>query len=115
MSMHTPTRATPFSLTYGAEVVLPLEVEIPSLRVSLKALVTYEDYYAMRLQELEPLDEKCQASFDHMRVYQKHSTKRFILENSRWEILSYVRILRINRIEIKRVNLNLIGLDLTLL
>ena len=76
-SIHTPTRATPFALTYGVEVVLPLEVEIPSLRVSLKGLVIDEDYRAMRLQELELLDEKCQASFDHMRVYQKCMSKAF--------------------------------------
>ena len=51
-SIHTPTGATPFALTYGVEVIILLEVEIPSLRVSLKGLVTDEDYYAMRLQEL---------------------------------------------------------------
>ena len=32
-SIHTSTGATPFSLVYGVEVVLPLEVEIPSLRI----------------------------------------------------------------------------------
>ncbi|XP_012461376.1 uncharacterized protein LOC105781381 [Gossypium raimondii] len=31
--VRTSTRATPFSLVYGIEVVLPIEVEIPSLRV----------------------------------------------------------------------------------
>ena len=77
MSIRTPTRVTPFSLTYGAEVVLPLEVEIPSLRVSLKGLVIDEDYHTMRFQELELLDEKCQASFDHMRVYQNCMSKAF--------------------------------------
>ena len=71
MSIHNSTRATPFSLTYGTEEMLPLEVEIPSLRVSLKGLVTDEDYHAMRLQELELLDEKYHASFDRMKVYQK--------------------------------------------
>ena len=59
MSIRTPIGATPFSLTYGAEVVLHLEVEIPSLGVSLKGLGT--DYHDMRLQELELLDKKCQA------------------------------------------------------
>ena len=77
MSIRTPTRATPFSLTYGALVVLPLEVEIPSLKVSFKGLVTYEDYHSMRLQELELLDEKHKASFDHMRVYPKCMSKEF--------------------------------------
>ena len=31
--VYTSTRATPFSLVYGMEVVLPFEVEIPSLRI----------------------------------------------------------------------------------
>ena len=55
--------------------MLPLEVEITSLRVSLKGLVIDEDYHAMRLQELELLDEKSKESFDHMRVYQKCMSK----------------------------------------
>jgi hypothetical protein len=32
-SVRTSTRATPFSLVYGMEVVLPVEIQIPSLRV----------------------------------------------------------------------------------
>ena len=32
-SSRTSTRATPFSLVYGMEVVLPVEVQIPSLRI----------------------------------------------------------------------------------
>ena len=30
------TKATPFSLVYGMEAVLPIEVEIPSLRVLME-------------------------------------------------------------------------------
>ena len=30
---HTSTGATPFSLVYGMEAVLPIEVQIPSLRI----------------------------------------------------------------------------------
>ena len=44
-SVQSLTEATPFTLVYQAEVVLPIEVEIPSLRVSLKGLVTDEDYH----------------------------------------------------------------------
>jgi len=33
----TSTGATPFSLVYGMEAVLPIEVEIPSLRVLMEA------------------------------------------------------------------------------
>lgn len=32
-SIHTSTRATPYSLVYGIEIVLLVEVEIPSLRI----------------------------------------------------------------------------------
>ncbi|XP_073224812.1 uncharacterized protein [Cicer arietinum] len=36
-SVRTSTGATPFSLVYGMEIVLPIEVEIPSLRVLMEA------------------------------------------------------------------------------
>ena len=55
----------------------PLEDEIPSLRVTLNKLVTNEDYSVMRLQELELLDEKIKATFDHMRVCQKILSKTY--------------------------------------
>ena len=35
-SVRTSTGATPFSLVYGMEAVLPIEVEIPSLRVLME-------------------------------------------------------------------------------
>ncbi|KAH9326823.1 hypothetical protein KI387_007001, partial [Taxus chinensis] len=56
-SIRTPTGATPFSLIYGSEAVLPLEVQIPSLRVSLREFVSDEDYHQNRLAQLELLDE----------------------------------------------------------
>ncbi|MCI81709.1 gypsy retrotransposon integrase-like protein, partial [Trifolium medium] len=35
-AVRTSTGATPFSLVYGMEAVLPIEVEIPSLRVLME-------------------------------------------------------------------------------
>ena len=35
-SFHTSTGATPYSLVYGMEVVLPIEIEMGSLRVALE-------------------------------------------------------------------------------
>jgi len=35
--MRTSTGATPYSLVYGMEAVVPLEVEIPSLRVLMES------------------------------------------------------------------------------
>ena len=68
-SIHTPIGATPFSLVYRSKVVLPLEVEIPSLRISLHGLISDEDHRAMRIHELTTLEECQRASFDHMRAY----------------------------------------------
>jgi transposase InsO family protein len=40
VTMRTPTQATPYSLVYGSEAVLPLEVQIPSLRVAIHEEIT---------------------------------------------------------------------------
>ena len=41
LSICALTRATPYSLVYGSEVVLPIEVEIQSLRVLVETKVQY--------------------------------------------------------------------------
>lgn len=56
ISINMPIGATSFSLVYGSKVVLQLEVEIPSLWVSLRGMVIGEDYIAMWIQELKILD-----------------------------------------------------------
>lgn len=61
--------ATPFSLVYGFESILPIEIEIPSLRVSLKDLVNNEEYQVSKLYELELLDERCMSSLNHLQAY----------------------------------------------
>jgi len=35
-TVRTSTKATPFSMVHGCEIVLPLEIQIPSLRVALQ-------------------------------------------------------------------------------
>jgi hypothetical protein len=35
VTVRTPTQATPYSLVYGSEAVLPLEIQLPSLRVAI--------------------------------------------------------------------------------
>lgn len=59
-SIRTPTGATPYSLVYRFEALLPIEVEFPSLQVSLKGLILDDDYRVSRLQELELLNERRQ-------------------------------------------------------
>lgn len=43
-SMHIATGCTPYYLVYGVDVIIPLELEIPSLRVSLKGIVDDDSY-----------------------------------------------------------------------
>ena len=57
-TIRTPTGATPYSLVYGCEAVLPLEIQIPSLRIALTTEMTTEEQHQKRLEELERLDEK---------------------------------------------------------
>ena len=73
----TPIGATLFSFKYGYEALLPLEVEIPSLQVSLHGLIIDEDHKAMRIHELEILNECYRATFSHMRAYQKRISNTY--------------------------------------
>lgn len=76
-NIHTPTDATLFSLVYGSEAILPIKVEIPSLRVSLKGLIPDEEQKVSRLQELEPIHERRQNAFDHLKVYQQRMCRSY--------------------------------------
>ncbi|XP_012857035.1 PREDICTED: uncharacterized protein LOC105976307 [Erythranthe guttata] len=45
----TATQATPYSLVYGVEAILPLESQIPSLRIAIQEGLTAEDNARLRL------------------------------------------------------------------
>ncbi|TYK24161.1 RNase H family protein [Cucumis melo var. makuwa] len=66
----TPTGVTLYSLVYGVEAVLPLEREIPSLRMPVQEGLTTEDNVKLRLQELEALDEKRVEAQQALECYQ---------------------------------------------
>ena len=46
-------RVKSFSLTYGQDVVLPMEVVVPSLRVSKQNGLTPQEYSEAMMMELE--------------------------------------------------------------
>ncbi|XP_075658980.1 uncharacterized protein LOC142628827 [Castanea sativa] len=50
--------AIPYSLVYGSEVVLPIEVKIQSLRVLVETKVLAEDWIKARYEKLALIDEK---------------------------------------------------------
>lgn len=47
-----------FALIYGVEAVLPLELQIPLLRITIQKDLTEDENHKFRLAELEALDEK---------------------------------------------------------
>ncbi|RDX93031.1 Retrovirus-related Pol polyprotein, partial [Mucuna pruriens] len=59
-SMRTSIGATPYSLVYGTKVVLPVEVEIPSLRVLAE----------VELDQLNLIEEKRLTAICHEQLYQ---------------------------------------------
>ena len=76
-TFRTPTQATPYSLVYGVEAVLPLEQQIPSLRIAIQEGLTNEENVRLRLQELEALDEKRLEAQQRLECYQARLSRAF--------------------------------------
>ncbi|XP_075645366.1 uncharacterized protein LOC142616388 [Castanea sativa] len=75
MSNTYPSHA--FSLVYGVEVVLPLEHQIPSLRITIQKGLSNEDNVYLRLEELEALDKKGLEAQQHLECYQARISRTF--------------------------------------
>ena len=73
----TSTRETPLSLVYGMEVVLPIEVQIPSLGIIKDARLNEDDWIQTRLDQLNLIDEKRLPAVCHGQMYQKRMIKAF--------------------------------------
>ena len=58
MTVRTLMKATSFFLLYRCEAVLSLEIQIPSLRVTLTTRMMNEEKHRLRLQELEVIGDK---------------------------------------------------------
>ena len=63
---------SPYSLTYGQDVVLPMEVVVPSLRVSRKNDLNPQEYSEAMVMELEALDGKRLQALDHIMIQKKN-------------------------------------------
>ena len=73
----TSTGATPFSLVYGMEAVLPMEVQIPSLRIMKDVGLSEDDWIQTWLDQLNLIDEKRLTAVCHGQTYQKRMIKAF--------------------------------------
>ena len=76
-SARTSTGVTPFSLVYGMEVILYVEVQIPSLRIMKEADLGEDEWIQIRLDQLNLIDDKRLAVVCHGQVYQKRMIKAF--------------------------------------
>jgi len=76
-SVCTSTRATPFSLVYGMEVVLPFEVEVLSLRVLAESGLKESEWAQARFDQLNFIEGRHLAAMSHGHLYQKRVKNAF--------------------------------------
>ncbi|XP_077215936.1 uncharacterized protein LOC143850590 [Tasmannia lanceolata] len=76
-SIRASIGATPYSLVYGMEAVLPVELRIPSLRAMMEADLPESEWAQARYQELHMIDEKRLKALYHVQGYQRRIEKAF--------------------------------------
>jgi len=67
-TVRTATSCTPYNLVFGSEAVLPLEVQLPSLRAAMQVTDINENAQ-VRLAELEALDERRLMTQQRLEIY----------------------------------------------
>ena len=76
-SVRTSTGAMPFSLVYGMEVVLPFEVEVPSLRILVDSSLKESEWAQMHFDQLNLIEGKRLTAMNHGRLYQRRVKNAF--------------------------------------
>ena len=74
-SKRDSTGVSPYSLTYGHDAVLPMEVVVPSLRVSRHNGLNPQEYSEVMMMELKELDGKRLQALDHTMIQKKKVVK----------------------------------------
>ncbi|XP_028124370.1 uncharacterized protein LOC114321399 [Camellia sinensis] len=93
----TPTQATPYSLVYGVEAVLPLEQQIPSLRIVIQEGLTNDENAKLRLAVLKALDEKRLEAQQKLECYQARLFRAFNKKVRPWSFEVGELVLAIRR------------------
>ena len=76
-SFRTSTGATPYSLVYGMKTVLPVEIDMGSLRVALEQQIPEADWVQARLDQLNLLNERRLRATDHVCAYKRKMVQAF--------------------------------------
>nr|XP_027071851.1 uncharacterized protein K02A2.6-like [Coffea arabica] len=96
-AIRTSTGATPYSLMYGMEAVLPAEVEIPSLRILMEAKLDEADWIKQRHEQLSLIDEKRVNAICHGQCYQKRVARAYNKKLGVEKSFSFSKLYRFSR------------------
>lgn len=77
VTVRTPTQATPYSLVFGSEAILPLEIQVPSLRVALHDELTHDEQIQLRFQELDDLEEGRLQAVKNLELYRRNMVRAY--------------------------------------
>lgn len=69
ITIQMPTQSTPYSLVFGIEVVLLLEVELPALRVVIHDELTHDEQVRLRFQGLDAFEERRLNALQNLEFY----------------------------------------------
>ncbi|XP_070033103.1 uncharacterized protein [Nicotiana tomentosiformis] len=76
-TVRTSTGTTPYLLAYGTEVVIPAEVEIPSLRIIQEAELSDAEWIRSRYEQLALIDGKRMNAVCHGQLYHNRMSRAF--------------------------------------
>ncbi|XP_049386460.1 uncharacterized protein LOC125850644 [Solanum stenotomum] len=76
-TIRTSIGTTPYLLVYGTEAVIPIEVEIPSLRIIVEAEIEDTEWVKSRLEQLALIDEKRFTSIFFGQLYQQRMARAY--------------------------------------
>ncbi|GKV15581.1 hypothetical protein SLEP1_g26361 [Rubroshorea leprosula] len=95
-SQRSSTKVTPFSLTYGHDAVLPMELSARSLRIAIQHGLTFGEYNEAMILELEDLEGMRLTALDRLqtqklkvaRAYNKRVKSRSLAEGDLvWKVI----------------------------
>ena len=75
-SFHTFIRATPYSLVYGMEAVLLVEIEMGSLRVALELQISKVEWAQSQFDQLNVYERILRVAY-HVQAYQNRVARAF--------------------------------------
>ncbi|XP_070014544.1 uncharacterized protein [Nicotiana sylvestris] len=76
-TIRTLVGSTPYLLVYGKEAVIPIEIEIPSLRTVAEAEIDDDEWVKTRLEQLSLIDEKRLTAVCHGKLYQQRMAREY--------------------------------------